>query len=288
MTSTESTTSNCLRVSSDEELNKIFQGLYKDFKKAEDGIKRVEKSLNDLPIEAVNQLRYAGNHLLKVVSTIDFEKPPVKVNFDGLLSARKHCLRAYYDAFDLASSLVGEHLHGVLSNFEKLKIPFKEQFPEVGAYKKELRELEELRNVSDKEYDELLKEELIDINRKDYYFSLLEKKLDVVFNMHHIIYDMVDYLNVRTIQIEDEENKSLARKEEQDRKDRLAKEEQDRKDKKLINITIILGIATVIAALSSVAFDSDLKKFGSFVKESIGISSAKAEDIKSTSLIPVK
>lgn len=59
------------------------------FRKAELNLKSAEHLTNNVFIPAVNELRYAGNHLFRYLC--DGDK-------DGLLSAQKHCKRAIYDA----------------------------------------------------------------------------------------------------------------------------------------------------------------------------------------------
>lgn len=59
------------------------------FKKAELSIKGTEHQTNTLFIPAINELRYAGHHLLRYLTDGDD---------DNLISSQKHCKRAIYDA----------------------------------------------------------------------------------------------------------------------------------------------------------------------------------------------
>lgn len=59
------------------------------FKKAELNIKGTEHQTNTLFIPAINELRYAGHHLLRYLTDGDD---------DNLTSSQKHCKRAIYDA----------------------------------------------------------------------------------------------------------------------------------------------------------------------------------------------
>ena len=61
------------------------------FRRAERAIKRAERLTQALPTAAVNQLRYAGRHLLQADSDASGE---------ALRKAANHCVRAWYDAFD--------------------------------------------------------------------------------------------------------------------------------------------------------------------------------------------
>lgn len=60
------------------------------FKRAESHLKSAEHLTNKIFIPAVNELRYAGFHLINYISSDGKE--------DDLISAQKHCKRAIYDA----------------------------------------------------------------------------------------------------------------------------------------------------------------------------------------------
>lgn len=63
------------------------------FRRAEEFAKEIEGSNSELPIPAVNELRYAGNHVLKAVTAGD------KAVFDQeVLKAKGHCQRSMYEA----------------------------------------------------------------------------------------------------------------------------------------------------------------------------------------------
>lgn len=61
------------------------------FRLAEEKIKQVEKICRELPFPAVNELRYAGRHLIDHLETGDREQ---------LVQAENHCKRAIYDAVE--------------------------------------------------------------------------------------------------------------------------------------------------------------------------------------------
>ena len=62
------------------------------FEKAETAIKRVEHETSNLTIPAVNQLRYAGHHLIRSLND--------KSKNDELRKAANHCKRALFDAYE--------------------------------------------------------------------------------------------------------------------------------------------------------------------------------------------
>lgn len=72
-----------------------FHGLHATYKEAEDAIHVLGIDENGVDIPAINELRYAGRHILNgLVAKSDAEKE------DQFLRAKRHCQRALYDAYD--------------------------------------------------------------------------------------------------------------------------------------------------------------------------------------------
>lgn len=69
--------------------------LRKRFSEAEEAIKRYERIGLDNLVSAVNELRYAGDHLLVADTAED-----AAVRETALLRAERHCIRARYDAIE--------------------------------------------------------------------------------------------------------------------------------------------------------------------------------------------
>ena len=82
------------------------------YKKAEDAIHDLGIEVDGADTAAVNELRYAGNHILRSLTTTDD-----KESADELNRAMRHCERAVYDAYDSA-------IYYHLSRFNK----FREQY----------------------------------------------------------------------------------------------------------------------------------------------------------------
>lgn len=66
------------------------------FDEAEEKLKEVELLNSELPIPAINQLRYAGYHLARLFCESDSEKIDAQIN-----KAKGHCKRAIYDAHEV-------------------------------------------------------------------------------------------------------------------------------------------------------------------------------------------
>jgi len=86
----------------DEHYKSSIDELWALYKKAEDAIKTIERLQNEgIVIPSLNELRYAGYHLLRATSS----HPPANETEDGfdeqISRARKHCKRAIYDALEV-------------------------------------------------------------------------------------------------------------------------------------------------------------------------------------------
>jgi len=88
-----------------------LQKLKAHFRRAERAIKRCERVTLAVPVPALNQLRYAGNHLLKALTA---EEEVVVANETG--KAELHTKRAWFDAFD---SIAAAHLDAIRSFADK-------------------------------------------------------------------------------------------------------------------------------------------------------------------------
>ena len=67
----------------------------KHYRRSERAVKRCERIALAVPTPAINQLRYAGNHVLKAVTaSVEAER------VEELRKAEFHCQRAWYDAMD--------------------------------------------------------------------------------------------------------------------------------------------------------------------------------------------
>ena len=70
-----------------------IQDLKKLFNRAEQYAKEVEMLRSEVQIPAINELRYAGHHLLKAIDEEGYVS-------DDLLEAKSHCFRAMYEAVE--------------------------------------------------------------------------------------------------------------------------------------------------------------------------------------------
>ena len=119
---------------SHDEIKNMFDELHSAFQNAETWAKRVENIIDDVPIAAINQMRYAGYHISKVLSKSNFfpkDNPNQSlVNIDDLRSAYKHLLRAYFDSLDQLTQQIAAQLSDYESKFQDLNIVVTDHFPE--------------------------------------------------------------------------------------------------------------------------------------------------------------
>lgn len=103
----------------------MFSGLCREFKRAEVAIKYFERMALSPNYQAINQLRYAGNHVVKALRTADDDLKSKQID-----KAVGHCERAYYDVLD---GLIVYLLHSI------------EQFQSKYAYSEIIRHIPDYR-----------------------------------------------------------------------------------------------------------------------------------------------
>jgi hypothetical protein len=90
--------------------------LVKDWYFATENLARVvSNTLQSIAPQTVNQLRYAGHHILKAVTCNQSDTDEVQSN---LIEAYKHCKRGYFDALDLFVYETNRIFQGRVINIE--------------------------------------------------------------------------------------------------------------------------------------------------------------------------
>jgi len=289
-----------LQLESFDDLQKVFRELSESFQKAENNIIVVRDRYNKFPIPAINQLRYAGYHMAQALASIDASGLPISINHAHLIASHKHCLRAYYDAFDFAVVVTQNVYEKARDAYNGALISIYKEFPDILKLEEEIYDMV---NIKKLESEDFIEDAVQTSTQRTCYYKLLNEKLEKIFDLYKIMPMITNHLSIKIKQQKAIEEKRQAKKEEQDRNDRIAKEEQDRKDrlakedsdrkdKRNYRVAFISMVVASIIALGVVAFDADLKKVGPIVKEYFGIS-ANADEVKvnnsnSTSLSPVQ
>ncbi len=126
------------------------------FDRAEDAIKRYERITLSVLTPAINQLRYAGHHLLEASLATNEDEA------DALLTkVRQHCERAYYDALECSvSELLGFFARFYQAGYsEQLLCSYLPDFPEwklnLQTYQRQLLSVRRLKTLSEEEINAL-------------------------------------------------------------------------------------------------------------------------------------
>ncbi len=96
-----------------------FQEILDLYSTAETFIKEVELCASDIAFPAINELRYAGHHLLKGLASDDRAKFGAELN-----DARDHCHRAMYEASEAGIAYLVELLRTFETDYKD--VPVKE------------------------------------------------------------------------------------------------------------------------------------------------------------------
>ena len=94
-----------------------YEEIKQCFDAAESYAKEIEVLQEDIAFPAINQLRYAGHHLLKALVA---ESPARHEN--NMLDARKHCQRSMYDASEAGITYILNWLTGFRERHSGLSI----------------------------------------------------------------------------------------------------------------------------------------------------------------------
>ena len=74
---------------------KLLEEVTKLFRKAEQTMKNMGRELGEAIVPSINQLRYAGSHILNVCNSSSVEAANTELE-----KAKRHCQRAFYDAVE--------------------------------------------------------------------------------------------------------------------------------------------------------------------------------------------
>lgn len=131
------------------ELQEILKAISEAFLNADTWCKRVEVICGMLPIPPVNQMRYAGYHLSKFLSTTNLSADSILdqviVNIDELRATYNHLLRAYYDSLDYLTQQLSEEIQIYENTFKELGIVVTDHFPAFFIWKKQIKQIEQFK-----------------------------------------------------------------------------------------------------------------------------------------------
>lgn len=185
----------------------------KHWKTAEHRIKRTERFNSKLTVPAVNELRYAGYHLLEALSATDPNTAE-----EALKKAGRHCQRATYDAVESEVMLHLEKIRLFQEDYRNITIDLNGyDYP---AIRRAAREANNLINAA-KNDDET----------KDQHYEKLVSHCDHLANDVGTLEDMRDELN-KLARAKEEADATA-----QEAKEKAEADAQDEKEKEIEKLT---------------------------------------------------
>lgn len=113
---------------------KVLQRL---FREAEQALSEAETIHSDLAVPSMNQLRYAGHHMLSAMTA---ETPSERE--EEYRKAVRHCQRAVYDAFDSSIAYILKNIDQFKQDYAKVEIvPHFPGYPAIMAEARKARDL---------------------------------------------------------------------------------------------------------------------------------------------------
>ena len=192
---------------SHDEIKSMFDELHSAFQNAETWAKRVENIIDDVPIAAINQMRYAGYHISKVLSKSNFfpkDSPNQSlVNIDDLRSAYKHLLRAYFDSLDQLTQQIAAQLSDYESKFQDLNIVVTDHFPEFFNWLDSVHEIGQFDISTD---TESVNQFAISKNDRDAHYQKIVDKIEELETIQKSFRAIANCLIVQAQRITKEEN----------------------------------------------------------------------------------
>lgn len=198
--------------------------------------------------------------MTQALASLKVTKSVFEINHGHIIAVHKHCLRAYYDAFDTAVVVVREEFEDIAMRYRKAMLSIYNEFPESAKLRNEIYDLADIKKL---ESEDFLEETVQTTEQRDAYYLLLGEKLKSVFELYKQKTVMEDHLVVKISQ-------------------QKVEREKEKRNNIILVIGIIIAVVALFATVLSVAFDSDLKRFGVAFKEYIGINANAGEASKST------
>jgi hypothetical protein len=177
-------------------------------------------------------LRYAGYHLAQALSSSSISNSPISIHHGHIIAVHKHCLRAYYDAFDMAVIVVKEQFEDISMKYRNARLSIYGEFPESVTLRNEIYDLT---NIKKLESEDFLEETVQTKEKREDYYRILNDKLKFVFKLYKQKAVMEDHLVVKI-------------------NEQIAKRRSHR-------ITFFLSILAIIVTVASVAYEDKIKAF---------------------------
>lgn len=241
---------------SSKEVEDVLSELANNFKRTEQKVCEVQDSLNITPVASLNQLRYAGYHICQIIGSdkTSLYGNPITLDHSHLLSAYKHCLRAYYDALDHACVIIGDAFRAVEEKYNDLLVHIEEHFPDYHKWRVEINAISKLRSLAE---ENSLYERAKNKNKREEYYALLDEKIKSVLHIYEHIPLMADKLSLLVQQSEQER-----RKYENDLKQSQSDTLRAKRNFQVAVVSLVIMVLTLIVAVAVPMFDDEIKQLG--------------------------
>jgi uncharacterized protein YggL (DUF469 family) len=184
-----------LELDSIGEFQEVVFELAEQFQIAEDAVSMIAKRLGHQIAPSINQLRYYGYHLSQAFRTMKTEGGKIFINRSHLFSARKHCFRAYYDAFDYATLVMSNEFNQLDSALLSAGIAWQNVYPRYNELVDLINEITELRKTSNEEH---VNQAINDISQKDFFYKKLDEKLTILWELRKGYPAVLDAIRAET------------------------------------------------------------------------------------------
>jgi chromosome segregation ATPase len=166
-----------LELNSTDELKNLFAELSQEILRTEDAITHISDALNCTLTSPINELRYCGNHITTALSGMQELNGKFTISHSQVVSAKNHCVRAYYDAFDWALTSVRVRFKTIRDAYFEAGLALYEIAPDARVWKNKVNELTSIRATSKTEF--LLGLAQNDTKREHYYKQLELALIDI-------------------------------------------------------------------------------------------------------------
>ena len=206
-----------------------FHGLHAAYKKAEDALHSLGIEAGGVDTAAVNELRYAGRHLLNGLVSDDPDDQA-----EQFLRSRRHCERALYEAYDSAIYYHFAQYDQFKADYRRIVIS--DVIPDFVSIEKTMKEARDFLDDARRDSD----------NREDYYRKAAEKHANVS-EASKTLEAAREELNKKVNQ----HNEDVAKFERSRLETAQAQAAAETGRKQTIKITIIVAVVTAIINIAA-------------------------------------
>ena len=184
-----------------DSISDLIKTLIDAYTDADDKIKQCERYILASPSVAVNQMRYAGSHLLKCIKG-EIEKADYDNRHESIKKAINHCKRAYFDALETLIFAQLEFISDFQNlcrskrNIETVYPDYVADFSALVTIQERLQSFRMVQSFSEEDEKELLdiSERVSKLKRKILRLKVTVEKLDSVEIADEVILSVQQFL----------------------------------------------------------------------------------------------